>query len=180
MVDVEGFSFFFSFFELALVGVVFGDEISCSVEFVLGEVADVVFVGIPLIDSLSLLETFHELAFVERYGTVDFTSFSIGEIVNPVTFVEEFGSGELTIAVGLILFDISTIETAIVFDEKSLVTFSDAIAKTSFVERAVIVDDSSKTMRKSIFPISFIVGCEFEEIIQSQFDSFLLGIVRSS
>lgn len=152
--------------------VLLGRQIAFALEEVVTELANVVLVFIPLVDPVAFFDPVHEVALVEGGRRVDLASLTLGQVVDPVALVEQFGSSELAVPVGLVVLDRPLVECGGVPDEESVLALRSSVLETPLVDRAVVVDDPARTMGQPIFPLPVVVGAVLVDVVQWQFDSF--------
>jgi hypothetical protein len=159
--------------ESTTVLVFFGSEIAFAVKEVFIECADVVFALVPLVNPIAVFLSVGEIPLKERNRAVDFACFAGGHVVDPVPLVEEFGGGQLTIAVGFVVLDGALVESGFVLDEEGVFAVSHSVLEAALIDRAVVVDQPAEAMRQSVHPLPLVVRRIVEDIVEWQFDSFL-------
>ncbi len=130
------------------------------------KLANVVLVGIPLVDATSFLHAVGKLALIVGDAAVDLPRLSTGQVVLPEAFVEQLGSRQLPVAVGLVVAYVAAVETAIFPDEQRLLALSHAVVEAALIQRAVVVDDPTEAVGQSVLPLALVVGTEVKEVVE--------------
>jgi hypothetical protein len=115
---------------------------------------------VPTIVTLPQLHSIAKLPLVKRVSVVNLSGFAMWQVVVPLAFVKELGSGELAVTIGFVISYLPSVKAAISANEEGLLAVSYSIIKAAFVYGAVIVNNSSEAMRQSIFPLSLVVSAE--------------------
>lgn len=118
-----------------------------------------------------MLCSIYKLPLIEWVCVVNLTSLTVGQVVQPLPFEEKLRSWELAFSVGFVIPYLSSVEAAVFAYEQSQVTLGDSIVKAAFIDRPIIINDSSESVGQSVFPLTLIVGTEGKEVVELQFDA---------
>ena len=84
----------------------------------------------------------------------------------PSSFIKKFGSRKFSVSIRFVVSDLSTVETTVFAHKQSLIALSYPIVEASLINRTIIINHSSKTMWKSIFPLTFVISTERKQIVE--------------
>jgi len=157
---------FFALFELSFIVILFCSQVPVSLDQIFIKLSKIVFKLVPIINTIPFFQPIDELPLVKRNSTINLSGFSMGKIIDPVALIEKFRGWQLSIAVSHIILYVSSEKNILIFYENSLFALSDTFLKAAFVKGSIIVYQSSESMRKTIFPLAFIIRRIFVKIMQ--------------